>query len=89
MNFVCRLNFIYLDTLVYLERRPCTSGIVSFEYIDVGTGGGTGGTCPQDFAINKEVPFLFLESAPFFLRKSALEVWCPSKFEMLPTALFE
>ena len=24
---------------------------------------------PQDFAINKEVPFSFLESAPFFLRK--------------------
>ena len=34
--------------------------------IDVGTGGGTGGTCPQDFALNKEVPFLFLENAPFF-----------------------
>ena len=33
MNFVCRLKFIDLDTLVYLERRPCTSGIVSFEYI--------------------------------------------------------
>ena len=30
---------------------------------------GHWGTCPQDFAINKEVPFLFLESAPFFLRK--------------------
>ena len=26
---------------------------------DVGSGGGTGSTCPQDFAINKEVPFLF------------------------------
>ena len=33
--------------------------------IDVGTG-GLGARAPhKDFAINKEVPFLFLESAPF------------------------
>ena len=36
--------------------------------IDVGTG-GTGARAPQDFAINKEVPFSFLENAPIFLRK--------------------
>ena len=42
---------------------------------------------PKDFAINKEVPFLFLESAPFSQENSALEVSCPSKFEMLPTSL--
>ena len=39
--------------------------------------GGTRGTCPQGFAINKEVPLLFLEDAPIFLRKSALEALCP------------
>ena len=31
----------------------------SFTDIDVGTGGGHWGCGPQDFAINKEVPFLF------------------------------
>ena len=31
---------------------------------------GTGGTCPQDFSINKEAPFSCLEHAPFFLRKN-------------------
>ena len=53
--------------------------------IDLETG-GTGGTCPQDFAINKEVPFLFSENALFLKEKSALKVSCP-KFEMLPTSL--
>ena len=33
------------------------------------------------------MPFLFLESVPLFLRKNALEMSCPSKFEMLPTPL--
>ena len=36
--------------------------------IDVGAG-GTGGTRPQDFAINKEVAFLVLKNAPFSQRK--------------------
>ena len=47
--------------------------------------GGTG-ALTQDFAINKEVACIFLESAPVFLRKSVLEVRAP-KFEMLPTFL--
>ena len=37
--------------------------------IDIGTRGHWGHVPPQDFAINKEVPFLFLESAPFLLRR--------------------
>ena len=41
--------------------------------------GGTGGTCHQDFAINKEVPLLFLEHAPFFLRNKV-----PSKCSAPP-----
>ena len=49
--------------------------------------GTLGARTPQDFAINKEVPFSFSESGPFFLRKSALKVSCPSKLEMLPTSL--
>ena len=36
---------------------------------DVGTGRHWGHVPPQDFAINKEVPFSFLENAFFFLRK--------------------
>ena len=56
--------------------------------IDVGTG-GTGGTClPLDFAVNKELPFLFSENVPFFLRKSVLEASCPPKFETLPMPRF-
>ena len=54
--------------------------------IDVGIG-GTGGTCPQDLAINKEVFFLFSENAPFSKGKSALGTSCPSKFEMHPTSM--
>ncbi len=41
----------------------------------------------QDFAMNKEVPFLFKKCPLFLEEKSALEVSCPSKFEMLPTSL--
>ena len=52
--------------------------------IDIGSG-GTGSTCPKDFAINKEGPF-YSENAPFFLKKSALEVFVPPMFEMLPTS---
>ena len=40
---------------------------------------GTGSTCPQDFSINKEVPFSCLEHAPFFLRKNV-----PSKCRAPP-----
>ena len=35
-------------------------------FIDVGTGGALGEYVPQDFAINKEVLFLFSENDPFF-----------------------
>ena len=31
MNFVCSLNFVDVNILVYLVRRPCTAGIVSFK----------------------------------------------------------
>ena len=55
--------------------------------IDVGTGGHWGHLAPQDFAMNKEVPFSFLENAPFFLRKTVPSKRRASKFEMLPTSL--
>ena len=55
--------------------------------IDVGTGGTGGGACPQDFAIDKEVSFLFLENAPFLLRKKCPRGVVSPKFEMLPTSL--
>ena len=51
---------------------------------DVGTGGRWGHVPPQDFSINKEVPFSCLEDAPFFLRKNvpskcrAPQVWYAS-----------
>ena len=54
--------------------------------IDVGTG-GNGGMCPLDFAINKEVPFLFCKNGPFFFRKKCPRSVVPPKFEMLPTFL--
>ena len=43
-----------------------------------------GARAPQDFAINKEVPFSFLENAPFFLRKKCPRSVVAPKFEMLP-----
>ena len=47
----------------------CTGTIfVNLSFLNVGTR-GTWSTCPQDFAINKEMLFLFIENAPFFLRK--------------------
>ena len=49
--------------------RKITCMQLPYLAIDVGSGGSTGGTCPQDFAMNKEVPFLALENTPFFLRK--------------------
>ena len=50
--------------------------------IDTGTRGALGACGPQDFAINKEVPFSILENALL----SALKVSSP-KFEMLPMSL--
>ena len=41
----------------------------------------------QGFAINKEVSFLFLEDAPFFLRKKVPSKCRAPKFEMHPTSL--
>ena len=37
MNFVCSLNFVDVNILVYLVRRPCTAGIVSFNKKKYGT----------------------------------------------------
>ena len=54
--------------------------------IDVGTGGGTGGMCPQDFAIKKGVPCSFSENVPFFLRKEVPSMCRAPKFEMLLTS---
>ena len=68
--------------------RKITCMQLPYFAIDVGSGGSTGGTCPQDFAMNKEVPFLVLENTPFFLRKNSLRSVMPSKFEMLPTSLY-
>ena len=54
--------------------------------IDVGTGGHWGPVLPQDFAINKEVPFFILENAPFSKERVLSKRRAP-KFEMLPTSL--
>ena len=55
---------------VLYSFNPCLLWTKNSKLIDVGTGGGAlGARAPQDFVINKEVPFLFLESAPFLLRK--------------------
>ena len=48
---------------------------------------GIRGTCPQDFAVNKEVPFSFLENASIFLRGKVPSRCRAPKFEMLPTVL--
>ena len=70
-----KLNFRMDPNMATIQHR-CRNG----------GGGGTGGTCPQGFAINKEVPFLFSES-PFFLRKKCPQNVVLPKFEMHPTSL--
>ena len=42
--------------------------------------------CPQDFAMNIEVPFYFQEMPLFLLKKCPRSV-VPPKFEILPTSL--
>ena len=63
-----------------------TSGVTACSPSIAYEPGGTGGTCPKDVAVNKEVPFLFLENAPFFLRKEYPRIVVPPKFEILPTS---
>ena len=55
--------------------------------IDVGAGWGSGGICPQDFAINKEMPLIILENAPSLLRNKCPRSILPPKFEMILTSL--
>ena len=61
--YVCNMQ----ENQSFLPQSACRLNLFSpGSFIDVGTGGGgTMGTWPQDFAINKEVLFLFLENAPF------------------------
>ena len=56
----------YLPAL-FMGRFVIFAGVmVHFCEFCLDTGAeGTGGTCPQDFPINKAVTFLFLASAPF------------------------
>ena len=54
--------------------------------IGVGTSGYWGHVSSQDFAINKGVPFLFLENDPFLQEKVPSKCRAP-KFQMLPTTL--
>ena len=57
MTFLCpnlrRFAAIHEQALENAKRKFGANG----EYIEVGTGGGAGDTCPQDLAINYEVPF--------------------------------
>ena len=47
---------IILSGIPY-ARKISSKIYIQSDIIDIGTaGGGTGGTCPQDFARNKEVP---------------------------------
>ena len=46
-------------------------------------GGALGPHAPQDFAINKEIPFSFSENAPFFLRNKVPSKCHALKCEML------
>ena len=54
---------IFADKVRLIRTRPCLRPLDEGLVRDVGTG-GTGGTCPQDSAINIEVPFLFSGIAP-------------------------
>ena len=47
---------------------------------------GSWSTCPQDFAIDKEVPFLFVENAPLF-KETMPSKRHALKFEILPSSL--
>ena len=49
--------------------------------------GALGARAHKDFSVNKEVPFLFLENAPFYLGKKCPLSVVPPMFEMLPTSL--
>ena len=51
--------------------------------IEVGTRGHWGHVPPKDFAINKEVQFLWQKMPPFSYGKMSLKCRAP-KFEMLP-----
>ena len=44
------------------------------------------GTCPEDFAINKEVPFYF-RKFPCYLKEGVPSKRRAPKFDMLPTSL--
>ena len=55
-DMVCLVSCLILLLLKRLKHRCRNRGAL-------------GARDPQDFAINEEVPFLFLESAPVFLRK--------------------
>ena len=73
---------LHIINAVALSIKAC-----SLIIIDVGTRGGIRGMCPQDFASNKEIPFLFLENDPSFLwKKCPHRVRVPylPKLEMLP-----
>ena len=48
---------------------------------------GTRGRCPQDFGINKEVPFQVFIKMPLLFEEKVLWKRRASKFEMLPTTL--
>ena len=52
--------------------------------IDVGTGGTLGARAPQDFAVNKEVPILFLENARVYFGKK-----CPQSVMSLPPQVWD
>ena len=72
----CRLvgtmNNVEITIHMILKSLP----IISDKTRDLGTE-GTGGTCPQDFAINKEVPFLFSGHALQLNKKVPLKCRAP------------
>ena len=58
LRTIANVHEVNIFVYIFIEcRRTCKLELTNC--IDVETGGGTGGTCPQDFAICKEVPFLF------------------------------
>ena len=77
--FIFQRTEEYFHLLSFLSITPFQSILTLLQstlVIDVGTGMALGARAPQNFAINKEVPYS-IKNAPFFFRKSALEVSCP------------
>ena len=72
--------FPYIKTRINVIQREEVGGVIT-SGIDIDR------HRPVPPRFRKELPFSFLENAPFFLRKKCLLNVVPPKFKVLPTSL--